>query len=248
MSTNSHQESRAVVLLSGGLDSATAAAIAKSEGYELYALSFAYGQRHSKELECALRVGESLGVARHVIMECDLRKWGGSALTDDIDVPLDRQEAQIGTDVPITYVPARNIIFLSFAIGFAEVVGADTIIIGVNQLDYSGYPDCREEFLRSFEETANIGTKAGTVDARRFRIYAPLLHMSKAEIIQRGTSLGVDYSLTWSCYLGLDEPCGRCDSCLLRAEGFRQAGIEDPLWKTLADRKKAGHLQNTDDK
>jgi len=244
----SHEKPKAVVLLSGGLDSATAAAIAKSEGYELYALSFAYGQRHSKELECALRVGKSLGVARHVIMECDLRKWGGSALTDDIDVPLDRQDAQIGADVPITYVPARNMIFLSFAVGFAEVVGADTIVIGVNQLDYSGYPDCREDFLRSFEETANIGTKAGTAGARRFRIYAPLLHMSKAEIIQRGTSLGVDYSLTWSCYLGLGEPCGRCDSCLLRAEGFRQAGLEDPLWKIPGYRKKAGPLQNTADK
>lgn len=233
---------RAVVLLSGGLDSATAAAIAKSEGYELYAISFSYGQRHSKEIECARRVGERLGVARHVVTEFDLRLWGGSALTDDLEVPLDRhhlepprrqerqgrQETDETPDIPITYVPARNTIFLSFALGFAEVVGADTIVIGVNQLDYSGYPDCRGEYLEAFERMANLATKAGTADGRHIRIYAPLLDMTKAEIIRRGLDLGVDYSLTWSCYQGLDEPCGRCDSCILRAEGFRAAGTVDP--------------------
>jgi 7-cyano-7-deazaguanine synthase len=225
----SHEKPKAVVLLSGGLDSATAAAVARSEGYELYAISFDYGQRHLKELECAKKIGYSLGVAQHVVIKFDLRKWGGSALTDNIDVPLNRQKSEIGSDVPTTYVPARNIIFLSFALGFAEVIGADTIIIGANQLDYSGYPDCREEFLKSFEHTANVGTKAGAIEGRRFRIYAPLLHMSKAEIIRLGTKLGVDYSLTWSCYQGLDKPCGSCDSCILRAEGFRTAGLNDPL-------------------
>ncbi|MHB0912568.1 MAG: 7-cyano-7-deazaguanine synthase QueC [Armatimonadota bacterium] len=220
------QKDKAVVLLSGGLDSATAAAIAKAEGHELYALSFAYGQRHAKELECARKVGESLGVAKHVTVDFDLTKWGGSALTDEIDVPLDRVEM---ADVPVTYVPARNTIFLSFALGYAEVVGANTIIIGANQLDYSGYPDCREGYLRAFEEMANLATRAAAVEGRRVRIYAPLLHMTKAEIVRRGTELGVDYSLTWSCYQGLDTPCGRCDSCILRAEGFRAAGVKDPL-------------------
>ncbi len=239
---------KAVVLLSGGLDSATAAAIAKAEGYELYAVSFSYGQRHSKEIECARKVGERLGVAGHVVVEFDLRLWGGSALTDDLDVPLDhlepprrqgrqedqepprRQERQGGqeTDIPVTYVPARNTIFLSFALGYAEVVGADTIVIGVNQLDYSGYPDCRSEYLQAFERMANLATRAGTADGRHTRIYAPLLDMTKAQIIRRGFELGVDYSLTWSCYLGLDEPCGRCDSCILRAEGFRAAEAVDP--------------------
>ncbi len=220
---------KAVVLLSGGMDSATAAAIAKAEGYELYGLSFCYGQRHSNELECAKAVGQSLGVADHVIVEFDLRKWGGSALTDDLEVPLDRKADEMSSEVPATYVPARNTIFLSFALGYAEVVGADTIVIGVNQLDYSGYPDCRAEYLEAFERMANLATKAATVDGRRFRIYAPLLDMTKAEIIRRGLDLGVDYSLTWSCYQGLDKPCGRCDSCILRAEGFRAAGAEDPL-------------------
>ncbi|HEY3297137.1 MAG TPA: 7-cyano-7-deazaguanine synthase QueC [Armatimonadota bacterium] len=225
---NSSQKPKAVVLLSGGLDSATAAAVAKSEGCELYAISFSYGQRHSKELECAKEIGEALGVVDHVTVEFDLRKWGGSALTDNMDVPFDRDESGMATNIPVTYVPARNTIFLSFALGYAEVVGADTIVIGANELDYSGYPDCREEYLRAFETMANLATKAATVDGRRFRIYAPLLHLSKAEIITRGTELGVDYGLTWSCYMGLDEPCGRCDSCILRAEGFRKAGITDP--------------------
>ncbi|MHB1001026.1 MAG: 7-cyano-7-deazaguanine synthase QueC [Armatimonadota bacterium] len=229
MNTESNTKPKAVILLSGGLDSATAAAIAKSEGYELYAISFSYGQRHVKELECARLVGESLGVADHVVTDFDLRKWGGSALTADVDVPLDREGSEMSTDIPVTYVPARNTIFLSFALGYAEVVGADTIVIGANQLDYSGYPDCREEFLQAFENMANLATKAATVDGRRFHIYAPLLHLTKAQIIERGNELGVDYSLTWSCYQGLDEPCGRCDSCILRSEGFRSAGLTDPL-------------------
>jgi len=222
------EKPKAVVLISGGLDSATAGAIAKSEGYELYAISFSYGQRHEKELECSRKIAEHLGVARHETVEFDLRKWGGSALTDELDVPLDRDISEMEAEIPITYVPARNTIFLSFALGFAEAVGADTIVIGVNQLDYSGYPDCREEYLHAFERMANICTKAG-IEGRRFRIYAPLLHMTKSQIVKRGNELGVDYSLTWSCYQGLEAPCGRCDSCILRAEGFRQAGVPDPL-------------------
>lgn len=229
MSANPFSRPKAVVLLSGGLDSATAAAIAKDKGFELYALSFSYGQRHSKELEAARKVGESLGVKDHITVDFDLRKWGGSALTADMDVPLDRDESEMGTDIPVTYVPARNTIFLSFALGYAEVVGADTIVIGVNQLDYSGYPDCREEYLLAFERMANLATKAAVEDGRRVRVYAPLVHLTKAEIIKRGTELGVDYALTWSCYQGLDVPCGRCDSCILRAEGFRRAGLNDPL-------------------
>lgn len=229
MQDSSTSKPKAVVLLSGGLDSTTAAAIAKAEGYGLYAISFSYGQRHSKEIECARKVGERLGVERHVVTEFDLRLWGGSALTDDLQIPLDRDESEMTSDIPLTYVPARNTIFLSFALGYAEVVGADTIVIGVNQLDYSGYPDCRGEYIEAFERMANLATKAGTADGRHIRIWAPLLDMSKAEIIRRGLDLGVDYSLTWSCYQGLDEPCGRCDSCILRAEGFRAAGAVDPI-------------------
>ncbi|HAH85805.1 MAG TPA: 7-cyano-7-deazaguanine synthase QueC [Armatimonadetes bacterium] len=229
MNTQSSQNKKAVILLSGGLDSATAAAIAKSEGYELYAISFSYGQRHDKELECARRVGASAGVVRHEVVDFDLGKWGGSSLTSSMDVPLDRDGAHMAEDIPSTYVPARNTIFLSFGLAYAEVVGADTIIIGANQLDYSGYPDCRQEYLRAFEDMANLATKAATVEGRHFTVYAPLLHLSKAEIISRGIDLGVDYSLTWSCYQGLAVPCGRCDSCILRAEGFKAAGIPDPL-------------------
>jgi 7-cyano-7-deazaguanine synthase len=224
---------KAVILLSGGLDSTTAAAVAKAEGYELYAISFSYGQRHLKEIEAAREVGESLGIAGHVVVDLDLRKWGGSALTDDIAVPLDRSAPDMSSGVPATYVPARNTIFLSLALGYAEVIGADTLVIGVNQLDYSGYPDCREEYLQAFEQMANLATKAAA-EGRRFRIYAPLLHLTKAEIIKRGLGLGVDYSLTWSCYLGLEVPCGRCDSCILRAEGFHKAGVPDPLLESRA--------------
>lgn len=226
---NNTKKPKAVVLLSGGLDSATAAAIAKSDGYELYALSFSYGQRHAKELECARKLAEFLGIAKHIVVEFDLRKWGGSALTGDMEIPMNRDKSDISSEVPATYVPARNTIFLSFALGYAEVIGADTIIIGVNQLDFSGYPDCRKEFLQAFERMANLATKASVEEGRQFKIYAPLLHLTKAEIIKRGMELGVDYSLTWSCYKGGESPCGRCDSCILRAEGFRAAGMTDPL-------------------
>lgn len=235
MGPNSSRISKAVLLLSGGLDSATAAAIAKGMGFELYALSFSYGQRHSKELQAAQTVGKFFGVKDHQVVDFDLRKWGGSALTADMDVPMDRDESEMASSIPSTYVPARNTIFLSFALGYAEVVGADTIVIGVNQLDYSGYPDCREEYLLAFERMANLATKATVEEGRRTRIYAPLLRMTKAEIITRGTALGVDYGLTWSCYQGLDTPCGRCDSCLLRAEGFRRAGLPDPLEPVISE-------------
>ncbi len=218
----------AVCLLSGGLDSATAAAIARSRGFEVYALSLDYGQRHARELEAAARVAEALGAQRHVVMRCDLRAWGGSALTADIPVPEGRSLAEMQNAIPVTYVPARNLIFLSIALGWAEVIGARRIFIGVNQLDYSGYPDCREEFLRSFEQTANMATKAGA-EGGRFVIEAPLVHMSKSEIIRAGTALGLDYGLTWSCYTGGERPCGECDSCLLRAKGFSEAGMPDPL-------------------
>lgn len=229
MQNTKFDKKKAVLLLSGGLDSATAGAIAASEGYELYAISFSYGQRHLKELDCARNVAAFLKVADHVVVDFDLRKWGGSALTSDVDVPLDRDASNMAEDIPVTYVPARNTIFLSFALGYAEVVGADTIVIGANQLDYSGYPDCREEYLHAFEDMANLATKAAVSDGRRFRVCAPLLHLSKAEIIKKGISLGVDYGLTWSCYQGLESPCGRCDSCILRAEGFKEAGASDPL-------------------
>ena len=218
----------AVCLLSGGLDSATAAAIARSRGFDVYALSLDYGQRHARELEAAVRVAEALGAQRHVVMRCDLRAWGGSALTADIPVPEGRSLAEMQNAIPVTYVPARNLIFLSIALGWAEVIGARRIFIGVNQLDYSGYPDCREEFLRSFEQTANMATKAGA-EGGRFVIEAPLVHMSKSEIIRAGTALGLDYGLTWSCYTGGERPCGECDSCLLRAKGFSEAGMPDPL-------------------
>jgi 7-cyano-7-deazaguanine synthase len=220
--------SKAVILLSGGLDSATAAAVARSEGHDLYALSFDYGQRHSKELVCAAKVAQSLGVIEHRVVKIDLRAWGGSALTDDIDVPLGRNSDEIASDIPVTYVPARNLIFLSFALSYAEAIGSRDIFIGVNQLDYSGYPDCREEFIQSFEQTANLGTKAG-VEGDRFRIHTPLLNKTKAGTILLGLSLGVDYSLTWSCYVGEEAACGECDSCQLRLEGFRKAGAVDPI-------------------
>ncbi|MCC6484305.1 MAG: 7-cyano-7-deazaguanine synthase QueC [Armatimonadetes bacterium] len=219
---------RAVCLVSGGLDSATSTAIARKCGFDVYALSFDYGQRHRKELEAAERVAAALGAKRHVVITFNLRQWGGSALTTDMDVPMDRSSEQMPGDIPITYVPARNTIFLSFALGWAETVQAQHIFLGVNQLDYSGYPDCRAEFLRAFETTANLGTKAGT-EGQHFHIEAPLIQMTKAEIIRAGVELGVDYALTWSCYLGEDRPCMHCDSCILRAKGFAEAGIRDPL-------------------
>lgn len=221
---------RAVVLLSGGLDSATAAAMMQRDGFELYALTLHYGQRHAVELACARRIADTLGVMRHIVAGVDLRAFGGSALTDDIAVPKGRDVAAMGHDVPITYVPARNTIFLSYALGWAEVIGARDIVIGANAVDYSGYPDCRPDFLRAFETVANLGTRAGREGSAPFRVRAPLLTLTKAEIIQRGLALGLDYRMTTSCYDPSADgiACGRCDACLLRLKGFREAGAEDP--------------------
>jgi 7-cyano-7-deazaguanine synthase len=223
----SEARSAAVVLLSGGLDSYTAAAILADEGFSLYALSVRYGQRHVRELESAKRVASALGVRQHLELAVDLSRVGGSALTADIAVPKDRS---IDASIPITYVPARNTVFLSLALAWAEALEVFDIGIGANALDYSGYPDCRPEYMRAFETMANLATKAG-VEGARFRIHAPLMTLNKAQIIQRGLSLGLDYSLTHSCYdPGLEgRPCGRCDSCLLRAKGFAEAGIADPI-------------------
>jgi 7-cyano-7-deazaguanine synthase len=222
---------RAVVLLSGGLDSATVLAIARAQGFELYALSFSYGQRHIWELEAAARVAASIGVAKHRTANIDLRIFGGSALTDDIAVPKGRSADDMSHGIPITYVPARNTIFLSFALAWAEVLESSDIFIGVNALDYSGYPDCRPEFIESFEKMANLATKAGVEGRQSLKIHTPLIAMTKAEIIQTGSALGVDYALTSSCYDPSEsgEPCGECDSCVLRQKGFRENGIEDPL-------------------
>jgi 7-cyano-7-deazaguanine synthase len=214
----------AVVLLSGGLDSTTVLAIARAQGFVPHALSFRYGQRHAVELEAAARVAESLGVAEHVIAEIDLRRFGGSALTADLAVPKGRDPGAMEQDIPVTYVPARNTVFLSFALAWAEVLEAGDIFIGVNALDYSGYPDCRPEYIAAFETLANLATAAGVEGRQRYRIHAPLIEMSKAEIIRAGLALGVDYGLTSSCYdPGPDgRPCGACDSCRLRAKGFRR--------------------------
>jgi len=216
-----------VVLLSGGLDSYTAAAILKHDGYRLHALSVRYGQRHVRELEAARRVASALGVARQLELSVDLSRVGGSALTADIDVPKDRT---IDEQIPVTYVPARNTVLLSLALAWAEALGVNDIGIGANALDYSGYPDCRPEYMRAFEALANLATKAG-VQGTRFRIHAPLIQMSKAQIIERGLTLGLNYALTHSCYdpSGDGRPCGRCDSCVLRAKGFAEAGVRDPL-------------------
>jgi 7-cyano-7-deazaguanine synthase len=224
-------DSAAVVLLSGGLDSATTAAIAKADGYMLFALSVDYGQRHRFELEAARRVGESLGVKRHVVMSVDLGQIGGSALTDQIDVPLDRPDDEISRGIPVTYVPARNTVFLALALGYAEVVGAADLFLGVNAIDYSGYPDCRPEFIDQFERLANLATKAGVEGTMRFRIHTPLIKMTKAEIIRRGAELGVDYGLTHSCYApnAAGIACNRCDACKLRLKGFAEAGLTDPI-------------------
>jgi 7-cyano-7-deazaguanine synthase len=224
---------RAVVLLSGGLDSATVLAIAKSQGYEPYALSFSYGQRHIIELQSAARVADSLGVAMHRVAAIDLRVFGGSALTADIEVPKGRDADAMSHGIPITYVPARNTIFLSFALAWAEVLGSSDIFIGVNALDYSGYPDCRPEFIEAFEKMANLATKAGVEGRQALKIHTPLIAMTKAQIIARGLELGVDYALTSSCYdpSPTGAPCGQCDSCLLRQKGFRENGLEDPLVK-----------------
>jgi 7-cyano-7-deazaguanine synthase len=225
----STQEKSAVVLLSGGLDSATALAVARREGFRTHALTIAYGQRHAVELEAAARVAAALEAVEHRIMQLDLRAFGGSALTADLPVPTDRSEQEMSAGIPITYVPARNTIFLALALAYAEVTGSFDIFVGVNCLDYSGYPDCRPEFIQSFEALANLATKAG-VEGGRFHVHAPLIHLTKAEIIRLGVSLGVDYALTHSCYdptpAGL--ACGRCDSCRLRQAGFAAAGVADP--------------------
>jgi 7-cyano-7-deazaguanine synthase len=220
---------RAVVLLSGGLDSYTAAAIAKSEGFELYALTIAYGQRHGREVESARQVARALASARHLELPLDLRAIGGSALTSDAPVPRGRNLDS--SEIPSTYVPARNTIFLSLALAWAEVLEAFDIVIGVNALDYSGYPDCRPEFIRAFETLATLATRTGVEGGAPFRIHAPLIELTKAEIIRRGIALGLDYGLTHSCYdPGPDgEACGSCDSCVLRAKGFAEAGVPDPL-------------------
>lgn len=220
----------AVILLSGGLDSATTAAVARSEDFELYALSFDYGQRHRCELEAARRVAESLAVRRHVTLEIDLRPFGGSALTADIEVPKARTAEEMQHGIPITYVPARNTVFLSLALGYAEVHGAADIFIGVNAVDYSGYPDCRPEYLAAFARMANLATKASVEGQLEFKIHAPLVDLSKADIIRTGTRLGVDYGLTRSCYDpdAAGAACGQCDSCRLRLAGFAEAGLDDP--------------------
>jgi 7-cyano-7-deazaguanine synthase len=222
---------RAICLLSGGLDSATCLAVARREGFETYALSFDYGQRHRQELVAAERVAAHLGAHAHRVARIDLRVFGGSALTDEIDVPKHRSAAEMGEGIPITYVPARNTIFLSFALAWAEVVQADTIFIGVNAVDYSGYPDCRPEFIHAFEHMANLATKTGVEGRTNLSIRTPLIELSKAQIIHLGLSAGVDLGLTHSCYdpTADGRPCGQCDSCLLRAKGFAEAGVADPL-------------------
>jgi 7-cyano-7-deazaguanine synthase len=227
MSSNS----RAVVLLSGGLDSATALAIAKTEGFDIYALSFQYGQRHAYELDAARRVAAALGASDHVIATIDLRVFGGSALTSDIDVPKHRPVEAMSANIPITYVPARNTIFLSFALAWAEVLGAQDIYMGVNALDYSGYPDCRPEYIEAYMRMANLAVKVAVEGDWRLTIHTPLIAMTKADIIRAGLKLGIDYGLTSSCYDPAADgaPCGACDSCQLRLKGFREAGVEDPL-------------------
>jgi 7-cyano-7-deazaguanine synthase len=258
-------KTKSVVLLSGGIDSSTALAIAKSEGHELYALSFDYNQRHEIELNSAKKVALSLGVQKHLIIKFDLREIGGSALTSEIEVPkkevippthsplgsVENSGAVVSSSIPVTYVPARNTIFLSFALAWAEVLSAEDIFIGANAIDYSGYPDCRPEYLEAFEDMANLATKASVEGKLRFNIRSPLVTMKKSEIIRKGIELGLDYSLTWSCYDPLPEkvqscktqnskleiqnftlvPCGRCDSCVFRAKGFQEAGTKDPLLK-----------------
>jgi 7-cyano-7-deazaguanine synthase len=222
---------KAVVLVSGGLDSATTLFVARNEGFELYALSFRYGQRHVHELGYATRVAHAAGVARHEVIDVNLRAFGGSALTADIAVPKHRDLTTIGADIPPTYVPARNTVFLALALAWAEALGAADIFIGVNALDYSGYPDCRPEFIAAFEHLANLATKAGVEGAARFRIHTPLIHLTKAQIIRKGLDLGVDFALTSSCYDPRPDgsPCGECDSCELRQQGFAELGLSDPL-------------------
>jgi len=222
---------RAVVLLSGGIDSTTTLALAQRDGFAVYALTFRYGQRHEQEIEAARRIGRAFQVAGHEIVEFDLRRFGGSALTADIAVPKDRTATQMGSDIPVTYVPARNTIFLSFALAWAETLGAYDIFIGVNALDYSGYPDCRPEYIAAFQRLADLATRAGVEGWKRLQIHTPLIQLSKKDIIAMGLSLGVDYALTVSCYDPAPDgaACGRCDACILRLNGFAEAGSEDPI-------------------
>ena len=221
---------KAVVLSSGGIDSTTAMAIAKHEGYKIYSLSFFYGQRHAFELEAAQKVANAIGVTKHLVINIDLKQIGGSSLTDDIAVPKDRDEQEMTREIPVTYVPARNTIFLSFALAWAEVLKSSDIFIGVNAIDYSGYPDCRPEYIDAFERMANLATKAGVEGTTKIRIKTPLIRWTKAQIIQKGIELGVDYALTHSCYdpSPQGQACGRCDSCQLRKKGFKEAGVLDP--------------------
>ncbi len=236
---------KAVVLVSGGLDSATALAIAQAEGFATYAITFRYGQRHAVEVAAARRVAERHRVAGHVVVDIDLRQFGGSALTADLEVPKDRDAESMSVGIPITYVPARNTIFLSFALAWAEVLGSSDIFLGVNAIDYSGYPDCRPEYLAAYEQMANLATRAGVEQGARLKIHAPLVSLSKAQIIQRGMELGVDYGLTTSCYdpaPGSGAACGHCDSCVLRLRGFAEAGLSDPVPYATAPR--AANLPN----
>ena len=233
MTPHAQSQPRAVVLLSGGLDSTTVLALARNQGFDVYALSFRYGQRHSHELLAAAAVVQAIGATEHVIADINLRVFGGSALTADIAVPKGRSAVDRAHGIPVTYVPARNTVFLSFALAWAETLGACDIFIGVNALDYSGYPDCRPEYIAAFEAMANLATKAGVEGTQRLKIHTPLISMSKAQIVQAGLALGVDHAITSSCYdPGADgRPCGACDSCLLRAKGFAQAGVPDPLYQ-----------------
>ena len=226
-----NKQKKAIVLSSGGVDSTTAMALAKQEGYKMYSLSFQYGQRHTLELDAARRVAKALKAEEHLVIDIDLAKIGGSALTGDIDVPKGRTEREMAQDIPSTYVPARNTIFLSYALAWAEVIGATDIFLGVNAIDYSGYPDCRPAYIEAFERMGNLATKAAIEGKQKIRIRTPLIHMTKAEIIRKGTELGVNYSITHSCYDPSSEgkACGQCDSCLLRRKGFREAGIEDAI-------------------
>jgi len=220
----------AVVLLSGGLDSAVALATARNDGFRCHALTVAYGQRHAVELDAARRVADALGAAEHRVFPLDLRAFGGSALTADVDVPRDRSADEMGSGIPVTYVPARNTVFLALALAWAETLGAFDLYIGVNAVDYSGYPDCRPEFARAFEQLANLATKAGVENKGRFHVHTPLVHLSKAEIVRLGRALGVDFGLTHSCYDPAADgaACGRCDSCRIRRDGFAAAGVPDP--------------------